>query len=162
MRKEEFDMELEEKQKKEYEKMKRIRLLLWAAFLICLVTTVVLWFLVNKSNPEYEEVEAIVSSSETTEIVNRKNGTRTYKYEVKVRYDGHIYDLGNVHNSYSYLEGKTITAYLANGKLYANKEGVKTSTPLANAYFVFLIGSIGLLIIAPSYSAKIKQYKNEK
>ncbi len=146
----------------EKRKGKRICLLLWIALGISIVTTIVLWFLVNKSNPKYEEVKVIVSSSETKEIVNRKKGTRTYKYEVKVRYEDKIYDLENVHNAYSYLEGKSITAYLANGKLYANKEGVKTATPLAKVYFVFLIGSFGLLILAPSYMAKIKQQNQQK
>ena len=63
--------------KTEEEKIKRNSRLLWLAFVVCLLSTIVLWFLVNKSDPKYEEVKAVVLSSEKTEIVNRKTGTRT-------------------------------------------------------------------------------------
>ncbi len=143
-------------------KVKRNSKLLWLAFVISLFATIAFWFLMNNSNPEYEEVSAVVLSSEKVEYVNRKTNTRTYKYEVKVKYDGKTYDLHNAHNAYSYVEGKTITAYKANNKLFANVEGVKTATPLANTYYVFLFSSFGLLIIAPSYSAKYRQKKKEE
>lgn len=140
--------------------MKRNSILLWIAFVLCLVLTIVFWFLMNNSNPEYKEVKATVLSSEKVEYVNRKTGSRTYKYDVKVQYIGKTYDLENAHNAYSYVEGREITAYLANGKLYANTEGVKTNTPIAKVYFVFLFASFGLLIFAPSYTAKLKQVKD--
>jgi len=143
-------------------KLKRNSRLLWLAFFFFLISTIILWFLMNNSNPEYEEVKAIVLSSEKVEYVNRKTNTRTYKYEVKVRYEGKEYDLHNAHNAYSYVEGRSVTAYKANDKLYANIEGVKTATPIATTYYVFLFGSFGLLILAPSYGAKVRQEKKEK
>lgn len=145
----------------EIKKLKRNSKLLWLAFFVCLITTILLWFCMNNSNPEYEEVTAVVLSSEKVEYVNRKTNTRTYKYEVKVRYDGKEYDLHNAHNAYSYVEGRSVKAYKANNKLYANIEGVKTSTPIATTYYVFLFGSFGLLILAPSYGAKVRQEKKK-
>lgn len=147
--------------KTEEEKIKRNSRLLWLAFVVCLLSTIVLWFLVNRSDPKYEEVKAVVLSSEKTEIVNRKTKTRTNKYDVKVTFNGKTYDLKNVHDLVSYPKGKTIVAYKAKDKLYANVEGVKTSTPLATVYFICLFGSFGLLILAPSYSAKLRQIKKE-
>lgn len=143
----------------ERNKIKRNSILLWIALVLCIGMAVVFWFLMNNSNPEYKEVKAIVLSSEKTEYINRKTNSKTYKYDVKVEYTGKTYDLENAHDVYSYPEGKEVTAYLANEKLYANVEGVKTNTTVAKIYFVFLFGSLGLLIYAPSYTAKLKQYK---
>ena len=61
-----------------------------------------------------------------------------------------------------YPEGKTVTAYLANDKLYANEEGVKTATPVAIVYFVCLFGSFGLLMAAAMVTSKNAQNKRLK
>jgi len=140
--------------------MKKISIILWVIFVICVVAAVALWFAMNNSNPDYEEVKATVVSAETKQVVNKKTGSRTNFYEVKVRYDGEVYDLGNVHNTYMYQEGSTVKAYLSNGKLYANTEGVKTATPVATAYYVFLIGSFVMLMAASIYTSKLAQNKN--
>jgi len=60
-----------------------------------------------------------------------------------------------------YSEGRTVTAYLAHGKLYANVEGVKTSTPIATVYFIFLFGSFAMLFVAPTYTAKLRKQAKE-
>jgi len=92
--------------------MKKKIALLWIALVVCIITTVILWFAMNKSNPEYEEVKATVVSTKTEQIVNKKTGSRTNLYKVEVRYDNETYDLENVHslvrifrrkNSYSLL-----------------------------------------------------------
>lgn len=138
-------------------------IILWSIFIVCLVLTIVLWFAMNKANPEFEEVKATVLSSKTEEIVNKKTGSRTTFYKVEVRYNGETYDLENAHNTYMYQQGKTVTAYLYNGKLYANQEGVKTSTPIATVYFIFLFGSFGMLMVAATYTSKAYQKnKNDK
>lgn len=137
-------------------------ILVWVALVACIVATVVLWFAMNGSDPEFEEVKATVISSETEQIVNRKTGSRTTIYKVKVRYEGEEYDLKNAHGTSMYPEGKVVTAYLANGKLYANEEGVKTSTPLATVYFIFLFGSFAMLFVAPTYTAKWRKQEKEE
>lgn len=142
--------------------MKKQIIILWVVFVICLVTTVGLWFAMNNVNPEFEEVNVTVVSSETKQVVNRKTGSRTNFYEVKVRYEGEVYDLGNPHSAYEYPEGKMVKAYLSNGKLYANEEGVKTSTPIATVYFVFLFGTFGMLMFASIQTSKLSQKNKEE
>lgn len=127
---------------------KKKAVILWILFVACLVTTVYLNRAVMNSDPDYEDVNVIVLSSKTVQYVNRKTGTRTNKYEIEVMYDGERQELINAHDSYSYREGATVKAYLANGKLYANPEGVKTSTPLAKVYFGFLFGTFALFVAA--------------
>ena len=45
--------------------MKKKIALLWIAIVVCIITTVIFWFAMNKSNPEYEEVKATVVSTKT-------------------------------------------------------------------------------------------------
>ena len=68
--------------------MKKQIFILWGTFLICFITTVTLWFAVNKSNPKYEEVQVKVLSSETKQVINRSTGTRYTTYNVTVDYNG--------------------------------------------------------------------------
>lgn len=113
----------------------------------------------NAATPDYEEVQVTVMSSKTTEVVNKKTGSRTPFYEVEVSYNGKVYDLINVHNSYSYVEGRQTTALLSGDKLYANVEGIQTSTPMAKAYFVCLIGGFIMFFVALSAQSKYSQQK---
>ena len=57
------------------------------------------------------------------------------------------YDLENAHDSYSYRVGSTVTAYLANGRMYANEEGVRNATPQGTAYFAALIASFVMFFV---------------
>lgn len=140
--------------------MKKLSAVLWIVFAVCVVAAVSLWFAMNnEKTPDYEEVKVTVVSSETKSVVNKKTHSKTDFYDVKVSYNGEVYDLINPHNAYSYIEGRTATALLSDGKLYANVEGIKTSTPVATAYFVFLIGSFVMLIVASMYSSKVSQKK---
>ena len=66
-------------------------------------------------------------------------------------YEGDTYELKNVHDTYSYAKGKQIVAYLSNGNLYANVEGIKGDTPLAKVYFVFVFISWILMIATSVY-----------
>lgn len=117
---------------------------LWLLTVLCLVATVFLWFAMDRSNPEYEEVKATVVSAGSRSLVNKTTGNRTTFYEVMVEYEGKEQELHNVHGLAGYPEGGTVKAYLSDGKLYANVEGVKTSTPVAAAYFTFLFGTFGM------------------
>lgn len=138
--------------------IKKKAILLWCVFAVCLIATVVMWFVVDAQGIEYEEVEVRVLSAETKHI-----GTRRISYEVMVKYNGETYKLENVYNTYQYPEGATVKAYLANnGRLFANVAGVSTSTPLAKVYFVCLFGSFGLLFVAAIYSGKVKQEKTAR
>ena len=117
--------------------------------ILCIVATVLLRILSDNTDVDYTEVQAEVVSVSTKETSIRVNYSRntTTTYEVIVSYMGENYELQNVHAAYLYSEGTTTTAYLSNGKLYANVEGIQSSTPAATAYFVALFSSFGMLFV---------------
>ena len=128
---------------------------------ICIVAAVLLRGPMDNADIDYTEVKVQVVSSETKETdikVGNSNSTMT-TYDIVVSYQGQNYDLKNAHDSYSYRKGATVTAYLSNGKMYANVEGVQTSTPVATAYFVALIGSFVMFFITICLWANAAQQK---
>ena len=137
--------------------MKNKVALMWIINAICLILTIVFWFLMNKTEVKYEEITAIVTSTSTKEVVNKKTQNRTTFYEVKVEYNGKEYELQNVHGLSGYYEGKSVRALLANDKLYANVEGIKSTSPIAIVYFVFLFGTFGMLMLSATYMSKVKK-----
>lgn len=139
--------------------MKNKVTIMWIITGICLVLTVVFWFLSNKAEVKYEEVTAIVTSTSTKEVINKDTQHKTTFYEVKVMYNGKEYDLKNVHGLAGYYKGKSVKALLSNDKLYANVEGIKSTTPISIVYFVFLFGTFGLLMLSATYMSKAKAKK---
>ena len=129
--------------------MKKSYIIMITITTISIILTIVLGILMNHMDMHYEEVKATVISSESH--LKRVGKSRQIVYDVKVEYEGNTYDLENVHDTYSYVEGSQITAYLSNGNLYANIEGVRTSTSLSTVYFVFVFISFILLIGTPVY-----------
>ena len=75
------------------------------------------------------------------EVVNYQRGPPYHQQK------GKNYDLENAHDSYSYRVGSTVTAYLANGRMYANEEGVRNATPQGTAYFAALIASFVMFFV---------------
>ena len=122
--------------------------------ILCIAVTVFLRITVDRGEPEYEEVEATVISSETR--TKKVLGNYYTYYDVMVIYDGQEYELRNPHNSYSFIPGRKTDAFLSEGKLYANIEGIKTSTPLAKAYFVFLFGSVAMVVVSVTSICKAR------
>ena len=139
--------------------MKKKTAVLSILTVLCIAATVALWFAVNNQDLEYEEVKATVVSSDSG--YRKIAGSRQIYYDVEVEYAGKTYDLKNVHSSAAYMPGREVTAYSANGNLYANVEGVNTSTPVAITYFIFLIGSVALLIYTLTYICKAHEKKKE-
>lgn len=137
--------------------MKNKVAIMWIVTVICLILTIVFWFLMNKAEVKYEEVTATVTSTATKEIVNKNTQNRTTFYEVKVEYNGKEYDLQNVHGLSGYYQGKSVKALLANDKLYANIEGIKSTSPIAIVYFIFLFGTFGMLMLSATYMSKVKK-----
>ena len=129
--------------------MKKSYIVMIVVTIISIVLPIVLRVLMDHIDIQYEEVKATVISAESQIKVSRKY---TYTdYNVKVAYEGDTYELKDVTNTYSYMKGKVITAYLSNGELYANIAGVRGSTPVATAYFVFVFISLALIIATPTY-----------
>lgn len=135
--------------------MKKKSIALSIITVLCIIATVALWFAMNNEKLEYEEVKATVLTSESGH--RRVAGKSQLYYKVEVEYAGKTYDLKNLHSNSPYIPGREVTVYSANGKLYANEEGVKTATPVATVYFVFLFGSFGLLIYTLTYISKTHQ-----
>jgi len=129
--------------------------------IICIVATVLLRGPMADTDVEYTEVKVQVVSSETKETTVKVGNSRSNltTYEIVVSYNGKQYDLKNAHDSYSYRQGSTVTAYLSNGKMYANVEGVQNSTPAATAYFAALIGSIVMFFVTICLWANVAQQK---
>ena len=53
--------------------MKNKVIIMWIITVICLILTIVFWFLMNKTEVQYEEVTATVTSTSIKEVVNKKN-----------------------------------------------------------------------------------------
>lgn len=123
--------------------------------LLCIAATVGLRIATDRASTAYDEVEATVVSSETKQ--KKVLGTRQTVYEVIVRYEGQNYELKNTHGTAAYQPGWEVTVFLSGGELYANVEGVKTSTPLATVYFVFLFASFGMVIVTVTVISKARR-----
>lgn len=142
--------------------MKKKTIMMWFITVICLILTIVFWFLMNNSKVDYKEVTVIVTDTSSRTVVNKKTGSRTTFYEVKVRYEGEDYKLQNVHGLSGYYKGKSVKALLSNKKLYANVEGIKSTSPIAIIYFIFLFGTFAMLMITTTYMSKSKSKKQEE
>ena len=127
--------------------------------IIFIVATVYFRIEMDNADLEYTEVKALVVSSETiTKTVKSGYSTSTItEYEIVVRYEGKDYDLINAHNSYSYKEGSTVTVLMSNNKMYANEEGIRTSSYVGTAYFLGLIGSFILFMVTLCVWAQVAQ-----
>ena len=121
--------------------MKRKVMLMWILFVVCVITTLVMRYFLERQDVEFEEVTVTVVSAEKKELENRKTNTTLTINDVKVEYEGEEYALKNAYDVYMYPTGKEVTAYLSHGKLYANIAGVESSTLLYYVYLAFLIAS---------------------
>lgn len=135
--------------------MKRNAIISAIVMLLCIVATVGLRLAVDHADTEYSEVKVTVVSSETKQ--EKILGVRQTVYEVIVRYEGQKYELKNVHGTSAFQPGREVTAFLSNGELYANIEGVKTSTPLAMVYFGFLFASFAMVVVTVTLISKARR-----
>lgn len=133
--------------------------IMWGITILCLILTIVFWILTNNTKVKYEEVTAVVTSTSSKVVVNRKTNHRTTFYEVKVSYNGKEYKLQNVHGLSGYYKGKSVKALLSNNKLYANEEGIRSTSPIAIIYFIFLFGTFVMIIASATYMSKEKSKK---
>lgn len=141
--------------------MKNRVALMWAATGVSLILTVIFWFLMNNQLVEYEEVSVVVTDTSSRDVVNKNTQNRTTFYEVKVEYEGKEYELQNVHSLVGYSKGRSVKALSANGKLYANEEGIKSTSWVAIIYFVFLFATFGMVMWSATYMSKVKAQKTK-
>ena len=132
--------------------------------IIFIVATVFLRKNMDNAELEYTEVKATVVSAETVRKTIKTGYSTSYQteYNIVVHYQGKNYDLINAHDTYSYREGSTVTVYEANGKLYANVEGVRTSSPAGIAYFVGLFGSFTLFMATACVWSQVAQNRRRE
>lgn len=126
---------------------------------LCIIAAVFLRKYMDDADLDYSKVQVRVISSETTRRRVRTKYSTSYQtvYDVKVSYQGEEHELKNCHDSYSYRKGQDVTAYLYNGKLYANEEGVRSASVVGIAYFVALFASIGLFVLTFVLLSKAKK-----
>ncbi len=141
--------------------MKKKSRLIWCAFAVCLIGMIILRIVMELQNVKYQEVQATVVSAETKHIRKWRSSDTYDIYEVRVTYKGKVHELGNAFKSYQYSPGQKVKAYLSNGRLYANLDGVKTSTPVAKCYFACLYGSFIFVILGLVYMEKAKREERE-
>lgn len=137
--------------------MKRKVMLMWILFVVCVITTLVLRYFLERQDVEFEEVTVTVLSAEKKELENRKTNTTLTINDVKVEYEGEEYALKNAYDVYMYPTGKEVTAYLSHGKLYANIAGVESSTLLYYVYLAFLIASFIMFGVAINESIQARR-----
>ena len=137
--------------------MKRKVMLMWILFVVCVITTLVMRYFLERQDVEFEEVTVAVVSAEKKELENRKTNTTLTINDVKVEYEGEEYALKNAYDVYMYPTGKEVTAYLSHGKLYANIAGVESSTLLYYVYFAFLIASFIMFGVAINESIQARR-----
>lgn len=66
---------------------------LWVITAICLVLTVVFWFLSKNTNVTYEKVKATVVNSSSKVVTNKYTKGESNFYTVTVKFNGKEYDL---------------------------------------------------------------------
>lgn len=132
-------------------------MLMWILFVVCVITTLVMRYFLERQDVEFEEVTVTVVSAEKKELENRKTNTTLTINDVKVEYEGEEYALKNAYDVYMYPTGKEVTAYLSHGKLYANIAGVESSTLLYYVYFAFLIASFIMFGVAINESIQARR-----
>lgn len=135
--------------------MKRSITISVIVMLLCIIATIGLRLAVDRASPDYSEVKVTVVSAETKQ--EKILGKRQTVYEVTVRYEGQKYVLKNTHGTAAYQPGREVTAFLSCGELYANIEGVKSSTPLAMVYFGFLFASFAMVIVTITLISKARR-----
>lgn len=135
--------------------MKRKVIISVIALLLCIAATVGLGIAADRAETAYDEVKVTVVSAETKQ--KKVLSKRQTVYEIIVQYEGTNYELKNAHGTSGYQPGREITVFFSSGKLYANIEGVKTSTPLAMTYFVFLFSSFGMVIVTTTVISRARR-----
>lgn len=117
-------------------------------FIVCLVTTVYLNIQTGGQNIDESKIQKVKCTvTNVEEYAVRVNGTRITNYKCYATYNGKEYEVHNVIEKYKFVEGRTADVLLYKGKLYANMEGITSSTGLATVYFVFLFGTVGVFVL---------------
>lgn len=130
--------------KKLFIKLRTVSIILLAVFFVLAVT----FFVISKNQRlTYSSVQAEVYS-----VHGKAPLSKFDKNKVVVSYNGKTYDLINVkdgeiagYNSHL-LMNTPVNVYLSGGKLYSNVDGVRSTSVIGTIYFIFLFGTMGLIM----------------
>lgn len=91
----------------------------------------------------YKKVDVMVNEYQSETRLLKPAGPA----EVTVLYDGEEYGLENVLTGTIFYKGQNIQTYLADGVMYANEEGIRSTSTTGKIYFVFLCTLFGAIFV---------------
>lgn len=127
-------------------KFKKLSIISGVLLGVFFVMAVAFYVLNNNEHLSYEVVEVNVISAHSANPLSKTDSDR-----VVVEYNGKNYEVENLRTNetlkyHTYLTTKkTANAYFSNGKIYANIEGIRSTTVIGTIYFVFLFGTLILI-----------------
>lgn len=122
-------------------KRRKISLAFTGLLVVCIMLSVFTKIKADNQEDKFEKVSVVTYSGKQL-----SNGMDLSAIEY-VTYNGKIYKLRNSDTLKGTQAGQTITAYLYKDKMYVDKAGAVTSTPLYITYYVFMFLSVALLIV---------------
>ncbi|MBE5922904.1 MAG: hypothetical protein E7271_00360 [Lachnospiraceae bacterium] len=129
--------------KKKFKKLSIVSGILLAVFLLM---AVVFYVLSYNQHLSYKVVQVNVISVDIANPLSKID-----KDKVVVEYNGKNYEVENLMTNetlkyHTYLNSqKPADAYFANGRIFANVDGIRTTTVIGMIYFVFLFGTLILI-----------------
>ena len=136
-------------------KLKILNLVLYGLAVLSLIGCIaVRVYADTKAEYSYEEVTAVVTDHQRSTYKGRTS------VEVTVAYQGQLYRLINVKSGGApYMVGYTTQAYLSDGKMYANIDGIKSKSVWGKRYFLLLGSTVLLGFLAVVLTAVRKDMK---
>lgn len=129
--------------KKKFKKFSIVSAILLAVFFLM---TVVFYVLSHNQILSYKVVQVNVISVDIENPLNKID-----KDKVVVEYNGKNYEVENLMTNetlkyHTYLSSqKPADAYFANGRIFANIDGIRSTSMIGIIYFVFLFGTLILI-----------------
>ena len=129
--------------KKKFKKLSIVSVILLAVFFLM---TVAFYVLSHNQHLSYKVVQVNVISVDIKNPLNKID-----KDKVVVEYNGKSYEVENLMTNetlkyHTYLSSqKPADAYLANGRIFANVDGIRSTSMIGMIYFVFLFGTLILI-----------------
>lgn len=129
--------------KKKFKKLSIVSVVLLAVFFLM---TVAFYVLSHNQHLSYKVVQVNVISVDIKNPLNKID-----KDKVVVEYNGKSYEVENLMTNetlkyHTYLSSqKPACAYFANGRIFANVDGIRSTSMIGMIYFVFLFGTLILI-----------------
>lgn len=145
-------------------KFKKLSIISGVLLVVFFVMAVAFYVLSNNQHLSYEVVEVNVISAHSANPLSKTDSDR-----VVVEYNGKNYEVENLRTNetlkyHTYISSKNLAkAYFSNGKIYANIEGIRSTTVIGTIYFVFFFGTLILIFTtAMLVGCVIEAKKREK